>query len=279
MSKDNIPKGYVSTDAGQVHYRRLTPDASNARGECVILLHWLPLSSRMYQYVMPILYAHGYDVIAFDLLGYGRSDPRPETWSMAQWATSIEQAARNLDIEMASVLGGHSGACVAAELALCAPDLVTKIMLDGCPFLTPELKAVFQGMAKAPRPSLKDDHSHEKLAFGTVATTFAHYIPSFRLTNQSLEMIWPAMIDYLETDFVSSAPISGAYDLDLAMPNITQPLLLLGAATDTLASNFPRACELVPTARQHFFEGDHPIHFPERTQLYTAPILNFLETV
>ena len=205
MARDLIPKGYVTTSAGQMHFRRL-----GGVGPNVILLHWLPLSSRMYQHIMPKLAARGFDVIAFDLLGYGRSDPRPNQWSMAGWAEIVWEGALALGVSRASVLGGHTGSCVATELALSYPDFVSDVVLDGCPFLTPDLKAVFQGMAKAPRPVLQSDNSHEQLAFKTVATTFAHYIPGFVLDQANLEALWPAMIDYLETDFASSAPISGA---------------------------------------------------------------------
>ncbi|NBP06898.1 MAG: hypothetical protein EBU76_00250 [Gammaproteobacteria bacterium] len=63
------------------------------------------------------------------------------------------------------------------------------------------------------------------------------------MTPQTIEFLWPAMIDYLETDFVSSAPISAAYDLANTLPAVRHPVLLLGARTDTLAAHFARAAE------------------------------------
>jgi hypothetical protein len=78
------------------------------------------------------------------------------------------------------------------------------------------------------------------------------------------------MIDYLETDFVSSAPISGAYDLGERLPLVTTPLLLMGAATDTLAGSFDAARALAPAARTAWFEGDHPIHDPAEAEAYIS---------
>jgi haloalkane dehalogenase len=264
MGKDSIPKAYANTRHGQVHYRRL---GQGGRRQ-VLLIHWLPLSSRMYQHVMPILAERDCDALAIDLLGYGRSDARPEKWSMADWAANVAEVATQLGFRDALVLGGHTGSCVAAELALGFPQLVATLALDGCPFLTPSLRATFEAMRRAPRPAPDAAGAHESLVFRTVRTTYEHYLPGFTVTTETLETLWPAMIDYLETDFVSSAPISADYDLETRLPAITQPALLLTAETDTLAGSFARACELLPQAAQHRFPGHHPLHVRERAGEY-----------
>lgn len=234
----------------------------------------------MYAEVMPALGACGHETIAVDLLGYGRSDPRPPEWSMQAWADNLAEALHALDVTQGlAVLGGHGGACVAVELALRHPRLVDAVMLDGCPFLTPELAATFAAMGRAKRPVPTADGGHESLVFRTVRTTFEHYLPGFDVTAATLERLWPAMIDYLETDFVSSAPISAAYDLAASLPRLRQPTLLLGALTDTLATHFPRACALLPSAEQHFFDGDHPLHDPVRARDYAAVLARFLATI
>ncbi len=276
MSKDLIPKAYADTAYGQVHYRRFSPVRDSAG--CIVLIHWLPLSSRMYSRVMPALAGRGYETIAIDLLGYGRSDPRPANCSMAEWAESVAATLYAVGVrEPVSVLGGHSGACVAVELARHHPALIDIVMLDGCPFLTPELVATFAAMSRASRPASLADGSHETLVFRTVRTIFEHYLPGFTVTPQSIEYLWPAMIDYLETDFVSSAPISAAYDLAKTLPAVRQPVLLLGARTDTLAAEFARACELSPAATRHFFPEDHPLHEPSRAAEYAAVLADFLD--
>lgn len=232
----------------------------------------------MYVPVMPALAARGFDVIAFDLLGYGRSDPRPEQWSMAAWADTLAEALETLRPGPFAVVGGHSSSAVTTELALRHPSLIERVALDGCPFLTPALHATFASMRRAPRPRVEPDGRHESLVFRTVRTTYEHYLPGFEVTDATLERIWPAMIDYLETDFVSSAPISADYDLAKRLPDIRQPLLLLGASTDTLAGSFAQAMELAPHAQRHFFEGDHPLHDLARAQRWAEVIGDFLET-
>jgi pimeloyl-ACP methyl ester carboxylesterase len=272
MAKDSIPKAYANTRHGQLHYRRL--GAGGRRR--VLLIHWLPLSSRMYQHIMPILAERGCDALAVDLLGYGRSDARPEAWSMADWAASVAEVADQLGFRDALVVGGHTGSCVAAELALGYAQLVASLALDGCPFLTPALRATFEAMRRAPRPAPDAGGAHEALVFRTVRTTYEHYLPGFTVDAETLETLWPAMIDYLETDFVSSAPISAGYDLETRLPQVTQPTLLLMAETDTLAGSFPRACELLPQAAQHRFAGHHPLHIRERAGEYVAALIAFV---
>jgi pimeloyl-ACP methyl ester carboxylesterase len=271
MAKDTIPKGYADTQFGQVHYRLLRG------GPCaLVLIHWLPLSSRMYAHIMPALADAGFTVLAVDLLGYGRSDPRPAAWSMAQWGDTVMDAASALGIERAGVLGGHSGACVATEIALNHPHRVSHLILDGCALPTPELRATFAKMGAAPRPTPQEDGAHESLIWRTAHGMIKHYIPDYAPERDGLERIWPAMLDYLETDFVSSAPISGPYDLGARLPELIGPTLLLGAEKDTLAASFPVARTLAPGAAHHFFQGDHPIHFPARAAEYVAPIVSFL---
>ena len=270
MPKDLIPKAYVNTSRGQLHYRR-----SGTGNRSLLLIHWLPLSSRMYATVMPELAELGYDVIALDLLGYGRSDPRPEQWSMEMWADNVHEAMEQLCTRPVTAVGGHSGACVVTEIALRHPDAVENVILDGCPLPTPELTKTFAAMRQNSRPGPTADLGHEALVFRTVRTTYEHYVPGFTVTPQTIEAIWPAMIDYLETDFVSSAPISVSYDLAARLPQIRQPLALLSAMTDTLFGNHARACTLAATAQQHVFEGHHPLHDPARCREYAQVIARF----
>ena len=239
----------------------------------MLLIHWLPLSSRMYQHVMPILAAQGVDTLAVDLLGYGRSDPRPSRWSMAEWAANVAEAVESLGFTDSRVVAGHSASCIATELAISFPQLVTEVFLDGCPLLTPQLRATFKAMQQAARPSPDAAGAHEALVYRTVRTTYEHYLPGFTETPESIEMLWPAMIDYLETDFVSSAPISAEYDIEQRLPLIRQPLTLLTAETDTLAGSFGRVCALRPDAHRHQFSGHHPLHLRERAGEYAAVIL------
>jgi len=265
-------KGYADSRAGQVFYRRA------GQGRPLLLLHWTPLSSRMYRHVMPVFASAGFDCIAPDLPGYGRSDPRPETWSMPEYAAVMEELMDGLGLQQTAVLGGHNGSCVAAELALRAPARVTHLVLDGAPLMTPELRAVFARMTAAPRPTTHADGAHERQGFATAVALLQEYIPGFEVTDSTLPMVYEALVDFLETDFVSSGPVAGRYDLADALPRITVPTLLLGAERDTLAAHFEPAAALLAQAHRHMFAGHHPIHFSARAQEYVGIVSGFLHT-
>ncbi len=264
-------KRYIDTTAGQVFCRCL------GEGTPLLLLHWTPLSSRMYRHVMPLFANRGFACIAPDLPGYGRSDPRPETWSMPEYARLMLEVLDALGHDLAAVLGGHNGSSVAAEIARQAPRRTAAVVLDGVALLTPELRAAFTRLARTPRPQTRADGSHESQAFLTAVALLREYIPGFEVSDETLPLVYETLVDYLETDFISSGPVAGGYDVAEVLPQLAPPALLLGAERDSLAGNFKTAAGLLTSARTHLFPGHHPIHFPSRAAEYVEVIADFLE--
>jgi pimeloyl-ACP methyl ester carboxylesterase len=84
---------------------------------------WFGLQSRYFGY-------HGWNVLAVDLPGHGRSDGPPLTsvGAMADWLLDLLD---ELKIEKASITGHSMGALVALECAARAPDRVQGIALIG----------------------------------------------------------------------------------------------------------------------------------------------------
>jgi len=257
---------YADTAHGQVHVRE-TGD-----GPVLLLVHWTPFSGRMYEGVAALFAAAGYRVIAPDLLGYGRSDARPTDWSMAAWAVSLGEMLDALGVRgPVSVLGGHNGASVALELAIARPSQVTRLIVDGAPILTEELRAAFRALVAANPPGTP------QAVIDRTVGLLSEYIPGYRPEGDGLALLWPAMTDYLATDFVSSAAVAGAYDIAVRLPLATQPMMVLGAGNDTLAATFDQTVALARPAASHLFAGHHPIHFPERHRDYADVVLRFLD--
>jgi pimeloyl-ACP methyl ester carboxylesterase len=254
---------YVMTGAGQVHVR----EWGRVGGPLLMLVHWTPLSGRMFEAVAPLFAEAGWRVMAPDLPGYGRSAARAADWAVADWAEALVRVIG--EAGPAVVLGGHAGASVAVEMALGWPGRVRALVLDGCAFLTPELKAALAGMAAMGRPA---GEGLERLVWDRAAGLLREYgVPT------DAERVWPVMIDYLETDFVSSGPVLAAHDLDARLALLRLPVLLLGAAGDSLAASLDRARAILPEAAWHRFEGADPLHFAERAAEFVGPVRTFLK--
>jgi pimeloyl-ACP methyl ester carboxylesterase len=246
-------KAYGDTRHGQIHLRD-----SHGPGRPLMLLHMTPLSGAMFLPAAPAF--EGLRLLLPDLVGYGRSDPRGEPWRMADWADSLADLLDWLGVAEAAVYGAHVGAAVALELALRHPARVSRLMLDGLPFLTAELRAAFAAIAAAPRPA----------ALGEVVPRVEAMLGEFGGGDP-----FRAMIDYLETGFVSSAPVSAVHDPAPALGAVEAPLLLLGAAGDSQAASLATARALRPEAPHHLWPGRHPVHDPARAAEFAAPIRAF----
>jgi haloalkane dehalogenase len=126
-----IRRGYADTPHGQQHYR-----LAGRRGGRVplVLLHQTPSSSEMFAQVMPRLAADRL-VVAPDLAGLGLSDAPDERLTVPVWAEALRATLGRLDLGRCAVLGHHTGASVAVELAASCPALVTRLILSGPPLV------------------------------------------------------------------------------------------------------------------------------------------------
>ena len=123
-----IRRGYASTSLGQVHYRELAgpPNGSTLDEECeaLLLLHQTADSSTQFLELMAEL-AGQVRAIAADTPGYGDSDRIPATAeppSVADYARAMSELLAALDMKRVAVLGTHTGAAIALELAASKPD-------------------------------------------------------------------------------------------------------------------------------------------------------------
>lgn len=120
-------KGYVDTPTGQVHYR------DTGAGVPLILLHQSPHSSLMFSAAYAPLAQRGIRAIGMDTPGFGLSDvpdPRP---SIETYASVIPFLMDALGLDRCTVLGHHTGASIAIELAVQHPERLKGVILNGPP--------------------------------------------------------------------------------------------------------------------------------------------------
>ncbi|GIW09997.1 MAG: hypothetical protein KatS3mg061_1054 [Dehalococcoidia bacterium] len=126
-----IRRGFLDLTTGQLHYREL------GSGPPLVLLHEVARSSDSFSEVLPCL-ATRLRCLALDLPGYGDSTPPAEYPGIAGYARAVLAAYEALGLEAPFLLGFHTGAAVALEVAALAPERVSKLVLCGLPDFSEE---------------------------------------------------------------------------------------------------------------------------------------------
>ncbi|MDE2361830.1 MAG: alpha/beta fold hydrolase [Hyphomicrobiales bacterium] len=122
-------KAYVETALGLIHI-----DSAGV-GPPVLLLHQTPRSVDEYRDVVPLL-ARDFHAIAMDTPGFGASRMRSSrTPSIELWAQTALSLLDALKIDVAAIVGHHTGAAIALEIAAAAPERVDALVLSACPFV------------------------------------------------------------------------------------------------------------------------------------------------
>jgi pimeloyl-ACP methyl ester carboxylesterase len=127
-----IRRAFCDLSDRQLHFR--TRDGA---GVPIVALHALPGSARQLEPVIAAL--DGRRVIAPDLAGLGDSDPHPDPApQIADHARDMLALIDGLGLGTVDLYGTHTGAAVAVEMAIAAPDRVRRIVLDGMPLWEPD---------------------------------------------------------------------------------------------------------------------------------------------
>jgi len=143
MASD-IRRAFVDAEYGQMHYRN-AGEPSDKRP--LICLHQSPKSSREFIEFMTVA-ATDRLIIAIDSPGHGESDVPLQKMSIEDFAYQIWSALDVLEIHKVDIMGHHTGAKVAAEMAWQQPDKVSNIVMVSALVLTPEERDEFKSMFK-----------------------------------------------------------------------------------------------------------------------------------
>ena len=135
-AQPQFSKAYIDLDWGQIH--RLQAAPSLVTEPTLVCFPPNPFSGNYYRQLMASL-ALDRTVVALDYPGLGQSDPLT-TWrtvgDLAEIMIDAIESARLTDEQHQSidVCGYHTGAMVAAEVAIRRPDLVRRVILIGVPY-------------------------------------------------------------------------------------------------------------------------------------------------
>jgi pimeloyl-ACP methyl ester carboxylesterase len=133
-----IRKGYVDTQDGQVHYQLV----EGGSGDPIVMIHMTSSSGGSFDELMREL-AGTYPTIACDTPNYGASFRTDHEPSIPYIASIWLEALEGLGIKRFHLLGHHTGASIAVEMAAQAPERVHSTTLSGLVYTTPEENEVF----------------------------------------------------------------------------------------------------------------------------------------
>ena len=117
-------RGYADTAVGQVHY------VEAGEGPPLILLHQTASSSIMWARAMPY-FAQRYHVVAMDTPGFGMSDHPAEQPSegIPYYSQAVIGLLDHLGYEQANIVGFHTGASIAVDVAANSPERVKSLVI------------------------------------------------------------------------------------------------------------------------------------------------------
>ncbi|MEE8601360.1 alpha/beta fold hydrolase [Euzebya tangerina] len=258
---EGVSRGYVETSWGQVHIRR-----AGQAGPAIVLLHESPLSSATYAAVLPAL-ARGARAVAIDTPGYGMSDGPPARAEISEYASVLLEVTRTMGLDRIAVVGVHTGASLAVQMAVQAPDRVTHLVLSGVPLITEEQRAEYL-RSWAPEVPIAPDGSH-------LAWAWERY-----------ERIWSGPPDLLHLgattllanlqDYHLAYNAAFRYDPRPDLANVRCPVLLYTAEDDLLITSDEEAVVLFPDAqleRVPGLVGQLPLRIPTE---FAARVLRFV---
>lgn len=267
-------QGYADGPDGQVHYR------DTGDGTPLLLLHQTPCHLGQFDAAWGLLARGGIRAIGIDTPGYGQSDPPRGTPTIAGYARAVAAVLDHLGLATADVLGHHTGASTAAELAVAEPRRIRRVILNGPPLFTPEERAAYlEAIAAAPRPTLKADGSHLQAVWDR-RVRFTPGWTSVSAMQRGVVMMLAAQ-DRAQELGDGSGERAGytaafAHDVGIPLRALRQPGLILTNTGDDLYTQSCRARELRPDfAFVALPGGTHDI-VDEQPGAWAAAVLRFV---
>ena len=147
LPEPRVERGYARCRFGQLHLRRA---GSGRRRPPLLCFHQVPNSGQIYTDFLPLI-ATDRLAVAFDSPGYGMSDASPDPQTIGAYADAMEDAVASLRLGGAvDLIGYHTGAAIAAELASRRRLPVRRVMLVAVPVFTDAERASFGALPPIP---------------------------------------------------------------------------------------------------------------------------------
>ncbi len=249
--KATIRRAFADVSHGQIHYR------SAGSGTPLLALHASPGSSKQLVTLIGDL-SGARQVIAPDTAGNGDSERLPlDAPRIEDLAAVLPGFLDALQLDRVDLYGSHTGAAIAAELAILIPGRIRRVVLDGVQVLTPEAREEIMARYAFPFPADLDG-AYLMRVFQFCRDQYLFY-PWYDRTRQGQRRGGLPKPNDLHNWVVEVLKANETYHLNYRaafqwealtrLPMVTLPTLVIAAANDPLAEETSQAAKALPDGR------------------------------
>lgn len=244
------PRRMIDTPRGAMHVRL----AGKEPGRPLLLLHLGPGATPV---IDDVILGLGKDrhTIAPDFLGCGRSDRIDAPVTIETLAADMLALIDALGLETVDIFGTHTGAFVALQMAIAAPERVGRAILEG---FTPPITANAGAIMRA-YPTLAPVHGGTHLAEAwTMRRDMFRLAPFTTPVRAAQRHITPAGAAFLHRwtmTLLHGAPTfrhvmraAFAYDGAAALAQLTRPALVCAGPEDSLHAGLAATAPVAPAS-------------------------------
>jgi pimeloyl-ACP methyl ester carboxylesterase len=218
----NIRRTYFDGPFGQIHVRVATSHSAPSR-KPLLCFHQSPQSGRVFTEVLKAL-GTDRNVYAPDTPGFGESDAPHAPPDIADYAAAMGALMDQLGHKTFDILGYHTGALTATELAIARPGQIRRMVLIGLAVFTQaEIDAFFK--TPWPVPMTMDD--------SFVRNEWNRSI-QWATPGTPLDLIARGFVDKLKAGDKAfwGARAAMRYPFAEKLPKVRQPVLAIGPKDD-----------------------------------------------
>jgi pimeloyl-ACP methyl ester carboxylesterase len=231
------------------------------RGPAVVLIHQSPTSARTLDVQTAAFARAGFQALALDIPGLGRSDPlevpRPEVEDLAIGLADTLDA---LKLDQVALYGSHTGALACTEFAVRWPGRVSALLIDGYPVYS-EDERTRRVATYFPPYEVRWDGSHLLWLWYRYREQYLFWpwnIPGeatqARCDVPDAEFLHEGVIDMLRAGNGYRLPYAAAFRCRSKelVPKLRSPTFFLAYPDDSLTANLkllgdlPAACRIEP---------------------------------
>jgi pimeloyl-ACP methyl ester carboxylesterase len=242
----------VSLPGGETIWFRRT-----GAGKPVLQIHGSAFGHRNFARITPLM-AERFEVIDFDLPGYGESVGAPRDGGLAGIAEVVFELIGALGLACVNLHGTSFGAMVGVHLAAAHPEVIDRVVFS-C-FL-----AKYDLAARMMRRTWKRAARDSGMTAVTDLTSVAGFARGFYERPEAaaqFEEMYAAFSATAPEAFIKGTEAIEASDLTPLLPKLTMPVLLLAGREDNMTPfnpapsgvGFSRIVELLPDATLHILD-------------------------